>query len=140
MSLKNLIGYSRFAIALGTALVLMQPIAFAKSVKLSAEQVIEQVFRSDTPFPGSTEAQHQNALKDRAKLQKWLGSYQGVRTEKDRLLIIFERGSLPAKVTFKENGEPDKLSAFPCLETSVPISQAPSEYREALSKCPNLTP
>jgi hypothetical protein len=139
MSLKKLIGYSRFVIGLGISVVLIQPV-FAESAKLSAEQVIEQVFRSDTPLPGSTEAQHQNLLKQRSIVLEWLGSYQGVRAEKGRSIILFKRGSLPIKVDFRRNGEPDALTASECPTTSVPISQAPTEYREELSKCQNLTP
>jgi hypothetical protein len=140
MSLKKLIGYSRFAIAVGTALVMVQPIAFAESVKLSAEQVLDQTFRSDTPLPGTTEAKHQNLLRVRAQVLGWMGSYQGVRAENGRSVILFERGSIPVKVIFRKNGEPDAINASECPTTSVPISQAPSEYRKLLSECPNLTP
>lgn len=139
MSLKKLIGYSRVVIGLGTVLILIQP-AFAESVKLSAEQVIEQIFRSDTPLSGSTKAGHQNLLKERTRVLGWLGSYQGVRAEKGRSIILFERGSLPVRVTFRKNGDPDTITASECPTTSVPISQAPSDIRKELSKCRDLTP
>lgn len=140
MLLKKLMGYSRFAIVLGTSLLLIQPPALAESTKLSAEQVIEQIFRSNTPLPGSTEDGHQNLLSLRSKVLEWMGSYQGVRAENDRSVILFERGSIPVQVLFRENGEPNGINASECPTTSVPISQAPSEYRTALSECPNLNP
>lgn len=135
---KKLIGYS--AIGLGISLLGIQPIAFAVPAKLTTEQTIEQIFRSDTPLPGTTAAKHQNLLKQRSIVLQWLGSYQGVRADKDRSIIFFERGSLPVRVTFRKNGEPDKLTASECPTTLVPISQAPSEYRKELSKCRYLTP
>ncbi|NJR32411.1 MAG: hypothetical protein HC778_05745 [Chamaesiphon sp. CSU_1_12] len=110
----------------------------AGSGKLSAEQVIEQIFRSDTPLPGSTAAKHQNVLKFRSGLLGWLGRYQGVRVEKGLAIILFERGSIPAKVIFKEDGNPGGIGISECPATSVPIGQAPSEYRQFLSACPNL--
>jgi hypothetical protein len=140
MLLRKLIRYSRLVIGLGPALLLIQP-ALAGSAQLSAEQTIEQIFRSDTPLPGTTEAKHQNLLKERTRVLGWLGSYQGVlRAEKGRSIIIFERGSLPVKVTFRKNGEPDTLTANECPTTLVPISQAPSDIRKELSKCRYLTP
>jgi hypothetical protein len=140
MSLKRLIEYSRFALGLGIALLWIQPIALAESKRLSAEQVLEQVFRSDTPLPGSTEEKHQNLLRIRSEVLNWLGSYQGVRAENGRSVILFERGEIPVRVLFRENGDPDGINASECPTTSVPISQAPSEYRQLLSECPNLTP
>lgn len=140
MSLKKLVEFSQFAIGLGIVLLWIQPMAMAESVRLSAEQVLEQVFRSDTPLPGSTEARHQNLLRVRSQVLEWMGSYQGVRAENGRSVISFERGSIPVRVLFRENGEPDAINASECPTTSVPISQAPSEYRELLSECPNLTP
>ncbi|MGC1392789.1 MAG: hypothetical protein WA828_00815 [Coleofasciculaceae cyanobacterium] len=46
-------------VAVGSFLLLFQPIAFA-STKLSAEAVIDQIFRSEVPLPGGTAEQHQN--------------------------------------------------------------------------------
>jgi hypothetical protein len=141
MSLKKLIGCSRFVIGLGTALALIQSVALAEPVKLTAEQAIEQIFRSDTPLPGSTEAEHQNLIRERTRVLGWLGSYQGVRQARNgRSIIVFERGSLPVKVIFRKNGEPDALTANECPTTSIPISQAPSDWRKELSRCGDLTP
>jgi hypothetical protein len=100
MPLKELIGYARFAVALGTALFLIQPLSFAQSVKLTAEQMIEQTFRSDTPLPGSTPESHQEAMKLRSLAVKWLGNYQEVRREKDLSVIVFEQGKLPIEIKF----------------------------------------
>jgi hypothetical protein len=164
MSLKRFVGYTRFAIGLGVVWLWMQPMVLAQSARLSAEQVLEQIFRTDTPLPGSTEAKHQNLpgglirwrphgklpgsteakhqnlLRIRSQVFEWLGSYQGVRAENGRSVILFERGSIPVRVIFRKNGEPDRIDASECPTTSVPIVQAPSEYRQALSECPRLTP
>ncbi len=140
MSLKKFVGYTRFAIGLGVVWLWMQPMVLAQSARLSAEQVLEQIFRTDTPLPGSTEAKHQNLLRIRSQIFEWLGSYQGVRAENGRSVILFERGSIPVRVIFRKNGEPDRIDASECPTTSVPIDQAPSEYRQALSECPRLTP
>jgi len=131
----KLIHLSQCTIA--TALFLIQPMAFAQSVKLTPEQAIEQTFRSDTPLPGTTKENHQNLMKIRSQVQEWLGSYQGVRAEKDRSIVLFERGSIPVEVNFRANGEPDTIGAT-CPTTSVPLSQAPREIQEAFSPCSNL--
>jgi von Hippel-Lindau disease tumor supressor len=107
---------------------------------LSAEGVIEQIFRSETPLPGATTEEHQNLMKLKASVLAWLGSYRGVRSEKGRSVILFERGSVPVKVHFKDNGEPEEISAEECPVTSVPMAQAPSQFRQALSECPDLKP
>jgi hypothetical protein len=138
MTLKKQIEYFGLAIGFGISLLSIELVAMAGSGKLSAEQVIERIFRSDTPLPGSTAAKHQNVLKFRSELVGWLGSYQGVRAEKGRYVMLFERGSIPATVMFKEDGNPGGIGMSECPTTSVPIGQAPSEYRQFLSACPNL--
>jgi hypothetical protein len=138
MTLKKQIEYFGLTIGLGISLLSIDLVALAGSGKLSAEQVIEQIFRTDTPLPGSTVAKHQNVLKFRSGLLGWLGRYQGVRAEKGRYVILFERGSIPATVIFKEDGNPGGIGISECPATSVPIGQAPSEYRQFLSACPNL--
>ncbi|MGB5960934.1 MAG: hypothetical protein WBG73_09780 [Coleofasciculaceae cyanobacterium] len=126
-------------VAVGSFLLLFQPIAFA-STKLSAEAVIDQIFRSEVPLPGGTAEQHQNMSKLKAVVVQWLGSYQGVRAENGRSVILFERGTVPVRVEFKPNGEPQSIVANECPVTSVPISQAPREYQKALTECPDLKP
>lgn len=136
--MKKLIQSARFAIAFGAVLFLIQPQAFAESVKVTAEQMIEQTFRSDTPLPGSTQESHQNLMKIRSQVTGWLGNYQGVRREKDLSILVFERGTLPIKVSFIEDGKKASV-AVRCPTTSVPLSQAPREFQEEFAPiCPNL--
>jgi hypothetical protein len=127
-------------IGLGIGCLLVQPITLAESTKLSAEETINHIFTSDLPAPGATKEEHQNLMKDRASILEWLGSYQGVRKANDRSVIMFEKGSIPVKVQFEENGDPKEITANECPTTSVPIAQAPSEFRKELSECPNLKP
>lgn len=128
------------AVGLGTAWILLQtPLSVLAEDK--AEATLNQIFRSDTPLPGANAQEHQNRMMLKTSLTQWIGSYQGVREEKNHHLILFERGSIPVTVQFKENGEPKSVSVVGCPVTSAPISQAPLQYRKVLlSNCPNLKP
>lgn len=128
------------AVVAGTIFLWFQTMTLAVFAQLSAEETIEKIFRSDTPLPGATAQEHENLMKVKAGVIQWLGSYRGVRQEKDRSIILFERGSVPVIVNFKENGEPKNIAVNECPVASVPISQAPKDFREALSECPNLKP
>jgi von Hippel-Lindau disease tumor supressor len=111
-----------------------------RSKTISATAAIDQLFRTDTPLAGATIEEHQNLMKAKAEVLQWLGSYRGVRQENDRSVINFERGSVPVKVVFGEDGNVLSITAGDCPTTSVPIGQAPSQYRKALAECPNLKP
>jgi hypothetical protein len=128
------------AVGAGTIFLLCQTMTLAAFAQLSAQETIDKIFRSDKPLPGATAQEHENLMKVKAGVIQWLGSYQGVRQEKERSIILFERGSVPAIVEFEENGEPKSLAVNECPVTEVPISQAPKEFRETLSECPNLKP
>jgi hypothetical protein len=127
-----------FICAIVLVLFSMPSIASAKPAKLSAEQVIDHTFRSDTPLPGSTPENHENLLKIRALVVSWLGNYQGVRAENGRSVIQFEQGSIPVTVNFRPNGEPDTVSGSECPTTSLRMSQAPREIQEAFPICGDL--
>lgn len=128
------------ALAIGLNCLPVQPITLAGSTKLSAEETINRIFTSDSLLPGATKEEHENLIEVRKGILEWLGSYQGVRKENDLSVIMFEKGSVPVKVQFEENGDPENIIANQCPTISVPISQAPSEYRKALADCPNLKP
>lgn len=128
------------AVGLGINFLLVQPITLAGSTQLSPEETINRIFTSDSLLPGATKEEHENLIKVRKGVLEWLGSYQGVRKENDRSVIMFEKGSVPVKVQFEENGDPKNITANECPTTSVPISQAPREYKKSLSHCPNLKP
>ncbi|MGL6341719.1 MAG: hypothetical protein ACRC80_21565 [Waterburya sp.] len=112
------------------------------SKKLSSEATINQIFRSDTPFPDLDVVtdKHQNLMEVKTKVVEWLGSYQNVSQENDRSVINFEQGSISVKVIFGEDGKAQSIIADQCPSTSMTIAQAPQEYRQALSACPDLKP
>jgi hypothetical protein len=138
--IHNNLGIAYPIIALVTAILLAPAIAFATSAKPTAEEVIEQVFLSDTRFPGTSDKDYENLMRVKTGVLQWLGSYQSVRKDNNRSVILFERGSVPVTVKFAKNGQPKSVAAN-CPITSVPLSQAPSEFRKPLAKsCPNLQP
>jgi hypothetical protein len=128
------------AFSLGTAWILLQT-PLSVSAQNKAEATLNQIFRSDVPFPGTNAQEQQNLMMLKTSVTQWMGSYQGVREEKDRYLILFERGSIPVTIQFRENGNPKSVSVVGCPVTSAPVSQAPLQYRKVLlSNCPNLKP
>jgi hypothetical protein len=134
---------TRYPIGAIAAAILLafQATALATPAKLSPEAVIDQIFRSDSLLPGETQEERQNLIQAKSQVVRWLGTYQGVRPENGRSIILFERGWIPVTVQFKENGDPKSLSVSECPTTSVPIRQAPSVYQPTLlESCPNLTP
>ncbi|MBE9102607.1 hypothetical protein [Vacuolonema iberomarrocanum] len=145
LSLKQLIGNLQttcpVVAKLGISILLIPIMTPVASANPSVEATLNQFFRSDVPFPGATAQEQETRLLLRETMLQWLGDYLGARPEADHFLILFEQGSIPVDVQFDENGEPDTLTVVDCPMTSVPISQAPAEYRESLSSdCPNLTP
>jgi hypothetical protein len=105
------------------------------------ELTLEQIFRSDAPLPGANAEEQETRMEIKKVLTQWMGSYQSVQKDGDRYLVLFEQGSLPVTMEFRENGDPDAFNVVGCPVTAVPISQAPSEYRELLStECPDLNP
>lgn len=132
--------YSAIA-KLGIACLLVPMTALAASAQLSVEETLNHFFWSDAPMPGANLEGQENRLQLRATVTQWLGDYQGVRAEDEYYSVLFERGSVPVTVQFRENGDPDSITVVDCPVTSVPISQAPAEYRNILSSdCPDLTP
>jgi hypothetical protein len=105
------------------------------------ELTLEQFFLSDVPLPGANAEEQETRIEIKKVLTQWMGSYQSVQKDGDRYLVLFEQGSLPVTMEFDENGDPDSISFVGCPVTAVPISQAPSDYRELLStECPDLNP
>jgi hypothetical protein len=121
--------------------VLCVPAISLAAPKLSPEAVIDQFFRSDVPLPGSDPKYDQVRKTFKVGVTQWLGNYQGVQKENDRYLIEFEHGQVPVTVVFKQNGDPDKVNVVGCPITSVPISQAPSDWHKSLlANCSKLKP
>jgi hypothetical protein len=134
--------FARAAVFFYTTAVLctLMPVS-ASAAPLSAEAVIDQFFRSDVPLPGSDPKYDQLRQAYKIGSIQWLGAYQGVRTEKDRVVILFEAGQVPVTVAFKKNGDPDAVNVVGCPITSVPIAKAPTDWQKPLLKnCRNLKP
>jgi hypothetical protein len=105
------------------------------------EAIVDQIFLSDAPLPGANTEEQQNRIKIKTEAIQWLGRYQGVQKDGDHYLVLFEQGSVPITMEFRENGDPDAINVVACPVTEVPIAQAPSEYRETLlTECPDLNP
>lgn len=130
--------------SLGIACLLIPVVsvaAIAASVQISAEETLNLFFLSDDPIPGATAQEHENRLLLRETVTQWLGSYEGVQPEAEHYRVLFEQGSIPVSVQFRKDGDPASITVVDCPVTSIPISQAPTQYREVLSTdCPNLTP
>ena len=74
-----------------------------------------------------------------ASLKQWMGKYQKIQPEGTNYLAIFDRGSVPVTVKFKDNGSIDNYGmGCPIVIKSLSLSQAPPELQKLLSKCPNL--
>ena len=119
--------------------LLLQPYAMASPGDLTEQDVIVQVFLTDTPLPGADAEEHEALIEIRDGAVAWLGDYQGVRSETDYLIIEFENGEVPVTVAFKDNGELEAIGTS-CPVTEVPLSQAPEEFQAALAECPDLVP
>ncbi len=130
----------------GAVLLLLPTIALASaaqsaSAQSATEETINQMFLSDVPLSGANAQEQQNRITIKTVLTDWLGQYQNVQEDGDHYLIQFEQGSIPVAMEFKENGDPMSFNIVGCPVTAVPVSQAASEYREALlTNCPDLTP
>ncbi len=116
----------------------LQPLflAQAQSTPRSAlpETAINQLFRSNSPPPGSG-AQFQRLF---SGVKRLMGSYQGVRREGNSYLATFERGAIPVSVRLDARGQIRSVS-FRCpRSTSLNLSQASREIRELLSRCPGI--
>jgi hypothetical protein len=124
-----------------TALLCTSMPVATSATPLSAETVIDQFFRSDVPLPGANPKSEQRRQAYKTGSIQWLGAYQGVRTEKNHVVILFENGQVPVTVAFKKNGDPDQLNLVSCPITAVPIAKAPKDWHKPLLKnCRDLKP
>jgi hypothetical protein len=116
------------------AMVLVATFLIVRSIELSAqaqpapEIAIDRIFRYESSVP----AQGRDLL---ASFKKWMGAYQRIRKDGNSYVAIFDSGSLPIDAKFKTNGSIESVS-FGCPTTrSLSLSEAPSDVRQALSKC-----
>jgi hypothetical protein len=72
-------------------------------------------------------------------LKQWLGNYQKIQSEGSNYLAIFDRGSVPISVQFRNDGSIESYGmGCPIVTKSLSVSQAHPNLKKLLSKCPNL--
>ena len=107
-------------------------VAIAKPQQVDAKAALDRSMRSNLGSNGK----YQPLL---ASLKQWMGKYQKIQPEGSNYSAIFDRGSVPVTVRFKENGSIENYGmGCPIVNKSLSLSQSPSELQKLLSKCPNL--
>jgi hypothetical protein len=114
---------------LSTALLLVLSIELGAYAQPSPEIVLDRLFRNESSAPNS---QSRELL---ASFKKWMGSFQRIRKEGSGYVAVFDSGSLPLDAKFKANGSIETMN-FGCpTSKSLSINSAPTDLRQALSKC-----
>jgi hypothetical protein len=118
-----------------TCLVMMPAMVLKASAQMAPEVAIDHIFRYESSSPGPR-GQGELAM----SLKKWLGAYQRLLKDGDNYTAVFDRASLPLTVESKENGD-FKGFGIGCKSTSsLPMSEAPEEFRKLLLKCRSNRP
>jgi hypothetical protein len=113
------------ALVVCAAILLTQPVALAQS---AAEKSIDSALRNSSVPGGNSES---NAMI--TSLKEWMGPYKQLRKNGKDYLAVFDRGTLPMKISGNAVG-------IGCPNTAVPLSKAPTNIRKAFAQCPNLKP
>jgi hypothetical protein len=113
------------ALVICAALLLTPSVALAQS---AVEKSIDSALRSSSVPGGSSES---NAMI--TSLKEWMGPYQKLRKNGKDYLAVFDRGTLPMKISGNSVG-------IGCPNTAVPLSKASKNIQQAFAKCPNLKP
>ncbi len=124
---------ARACIALFPTLLLVLSIEPVVKAQPEAAVAIDRAFRYESSFASSnTQGRLVSSFKN------WLGAFQRIRTDGNNYIAVFDRGSLPIDAKFKANGSVESL-IFGCpISKSLSLSDAPSDVRQALSKCPGF--
>ena len=125
--------YSVCLLLINSSISMVIPtVAIAKPQQVDAKAALDRSMRSNLGSNGK----YQPLL---ASLKQWMGKYQKIQPEGSNYSAIFDRGSVPVTVRFKENGSIKNYGmGCPIVNKSLSLSQAPSELQKLLSKCPNL--
>ena len=109
-------------------LLLVLSIELAVQAQPDPEIVLDRAFRYES---SSSNSQRQLI----GSFKNWMGTYQRIRMDGNNYIAVFDRGSLPIDAKFKANGSVESLN-FGCpISKSLSLSDAPSNLRQALSKC-----
>ena len=110
----------------------MPTVAIANPQQVDAKAALDRSMRSNLGSNGK----YQPLL---ASLKQWMGDYQKIQPEGSNYSAIFDRGSVPVSVKFKENGSIESYGMrCPIVTKSLALSKAPRDLPELLSKYPNL--
>ncbi|WP_309739071.1 hypothetical protein [Chamaesiphon sp. OTE_20_metabat_361] len=112
-----------------TILLSISSLGMVANAQPAPEVVLDRAFRYESSAPTS---QGRGLL---TSFQGWLGTYQRIRKDGSGYVVVFDRGSLPLDAKFKSNGSIESMT-FGCpISRSVSINDAPTDIRQALSKC-----
>jgi hypothetical protein len=120
---------SRIAVGSAVFLLLGSSMQLTTQAQPSFEGTIDQAFKNNS-FPGAGEQGRELIV----GIKQWIGPYKKAQKNKkdDNYLAIFDRGSLPIKVSGLAS------VGVGCPVTKLPLSKAPSNIQKAFAKCPNL--
>jgi hypothetical protein len=120
---------NRAVAVLSSALLLVLSIELVAQAQPAPEVVLDRLFRNESSAPNSQSREQLVSFK------QWMGSYQRIRKEGSGYVAVFDSGSLPLDAKFKANGSIESMS-FGCpISKSLSINSAPTDVRQALSKC-----
>ncbi len=113
-----------------TCLVMMPAMVLKVSAQMAPEVSIDRIFRYESSSSGAA-GQGEFAM----SLKKWLGAYQRLLKDGDNYTAVFDRASLPLTVELKDNGDFKGFGIGCGATSSLPMSEAPEEFRKLLLKC-----
>jgi hypothetical protein len=113
------------ALVVGAAILVTTSVASAQT---AMEKSIDSALRSSS-IPGASSETNATLV----SLKEWIGPYKKLRKNGKDYVAVFDRGTLPIKVSG------NAVSAG-CPNTKEPLSKAPTNIRPLFAKCSNLKP
>jgi hypothetical protein len=132
----NLHIINRVVVVFGTLLLVIPSMELPATAQPSPLITLDRIFRYNSSPPGSS-TQERTLL---VSLKQWLGAYQRVLGEGNNYTAIFDRGSLPLAVEFKDTGDLKNLVVGCPITKALSVSEAPIEIQKLMSKCTRLKP
>jgi hypothetical protein len=132
----NLHIINRVVAVFGTLLLVIPPMGLTAVAQPSPLTTLDRIFRYNSSPPGNN-IQDRNLL---LSLKQWLGAYQRVLGEGNNYTAIFDRGSLPLAVEFKDTGDLKTLVVGCPITKALSVSEAPIEIQKLTSRCTRSKP
>lgn len=129
---RNMISPILGALFLGL-LIAQTPFSAAKA-QPSPETMIDLFLRSNAPIPGVDSKTQELYI----SMRNWLGPYQGVRKVGNEYLATFKYALLPVVVQLNGSGQIKAIGTGCPRSESRSLRQAPTDLRQAWSKCTSL--